>query len=125
MASAPTDIGFRDSRLGWTLRDRWEAYRFPAWSRRLAAVAGLAAFGAVWGAAGAVAEVPAFFICLSVIACVFCIRDFRAGVSMMIMMLPVAQSHIFPRSMFGITGLNPLNLLMVTTVLSYIMQRAG
>jgi O-antigen ligase len=125
MASAPTDIGFRDSRLGWTLRDRWEAYSFPPWSRRFAAVAGLVAFGAVWGAAVAVVEVPAFLICLSLIACVFCLRDFRAGVALMMMMLPVAQSHVFPRSMFGITGMNPLNLLLATTILSYIMRRAG
>jgi O-antigen ligase len=125
MASAPTDIGFRESRLGWTLRDRWEAFSFPPWSRRAAAVAGLLVFGAVWGTAVAVAEVPAFFICLSLIACVFCVRDFRAGVAMLIMMIPVAQSHVFPRSMFGITGLNPMNLLLATTVLSYVMRRAG
>ena len=125
MASAPSDIGFRDSRLGWTLRDRWEAFRFPPGARRAAAVAALAAFGAVWGVAVAVAGLPALLICVSLIACVFCLRDFRAGVALLVLIMPLSQSEIFPRSMFGITGLNPLNLLIGTTVVSYMMRRAG
>src|SRR3954463_6225434 len=125
MASAPTDIGFRESRLGWTLRDRWEAYRFPPAARRAAAGAALLRFGAVWGAAVAVAGMPALLICISLIACVFCVRDFRAGVALLVLIVPMSQSEIFPRSMFGITGLNPLNLLMATTVVAYVMRRSG
>ena len=125
MASAPSELGFRAARPGDTLRDRWEAYRFPPRVRRAGAIAGLAAFGMVWGAAVAVAGLPALFICVSLIACVFCLRDFRAGVALLVLLMPVAQSDVFPRSMFGITGLNPLNLLIATTIVAFVMRRAG
>lgn len=125
MASNPTLIGFRESRLGYSLRDRWQAFRFPPRVARLAAIAALAAFGAFWGLFVAVAGVPAVLIAASLIACVFCLRDFRAGVGLLVLMMPIANSQVFPRSMFGITGLNPLNLLLATTMLVFFMRWAG
>ena len=125
MASASSTLSYRAARLGETFRDRWEAYRFPPRARRAGAIAALAAFGMVWGAAVAVAGMPAFLICVSLLACVFCLRDFRAGVALLVLLMPVAQSDVFPRSMFGITGLNPLNLLMATTLVAFVMRRAG
>jgi len=125
MASNSSDIGFRDSRVGWTLRDRWAAFDVPPAARRTAAIVGLAAFGAVWGVAVAIAGTPAFLMCVSLFACIVCLRDFRAGVALLVLLMPMSQSEIFPRSLFGITGLNPLNLLMATTLLAFVMQRAG
>ena len=125
MASTPTDVGFLDSRFGYSLRDRWDAYRFPAAASRAAAVGLLVGLGAFWGLAVAYAGVAAALICVSLIACIFCLRDFRAGVALLVVMMPIANSQVFPRSMFGITGLNPLNLLLVTTLLAFFMRRAG
>lgn len=125
MTSAATDVGFRDSRHGWSWRDHWAESRLPDGTRNAMVVAGLAGFGALWGAAVAYAGVPAALICLSLFACVLCLRDFRAGVALLVMIMPVANSQVFPRSMFGITGLNPLNLLIVTTVVAFVMRRAG
>ena len=125
MAATSTDIGFRDSRFGYSLRDRWQAFQFPSWALRAGAVGALVLVGLFWGTAIAVAGLPAALICVSLIACVFCLRDFRAGVALLVMLMPIAQSQVFPRSMFGITGLNPLNLLLAATLFSFLMRRAG
>ena len=93
--------------------------------RRGVAIAALVAFGLMWGAAVAVAGPAAALICVSLVACVFCLRDFRAGVVMLIVIMPVSSSYLFPHEMFGISGLNPLNLLLMTTLGSYILSCAG
>jgi len=53
------------------------------------------------------------------------VRDFRAGVALMIVIMPISQSYAFPHAMFGITGLNPLNLLLVTTLGVFVLRTAG
>ena len=93
--------------------------------RRGVAVAGLVAFGLAWGAAVAVAGSAAALICVSLVACVFCLRDFRVGVVMLIVIMPISSSYLFPHEMFGISGLNPLNLLLVATLGSYVLNYAG
>lgn len=93
--------------------------------RRAALLAALLAFGGFWGMAIAVAGVGAALICLSLIACVFCLRDFRWGVVLLILIMPISSSFLFPHSMFGVSGLNPLNLLLATTLFSYVMAYAG
>jgi len=74
-----------------------------------------------WGAFVAVAGPSAALICAAAIVCVFTVRDFRVGVMMMIFIMPISASYIFPRAMFGITGLNPLNALMIGTFASFLM----
>jgi O-antigen ligase len=93
--------------------------------RRTAVLAGLLAFGIAWGAAVAFAGVGAALICVSLVACVFCLRDFRSGVVLLILIMPISASFLFPHSMFGISGLNPLNLLLAATLFSYILNYAG
>ncbi len=93
--------------------------------RRALAVAALIAVGLAWGAATAVAGVAAALICLSLIACVFCLRDFRFGVVVLILIMPISASFLFPHSMFGVSGLNPLNLLLGTTLVAYLLNYAG
>jgi O-antigen ligase len=56
---------------------------------------------------------------------VFCLRDFRWGVVLLILIMPISSSFLFPHSMFGISGLNPLNLLLAATLGSYILAYAG
>jgi O-antigen ligase len=93
--------------------------------RRTLVLAGFLAFGCLWGVAVAMAGVAAALICVSLIACVFCLRDFRAGVVLLILIMPISSSFLFPHSMFGVSGLNPLNLLLATTLLSYGLNYAG
>jgi O-antigen ligase len=114
-------IGFDVPEGGW----RGMADRTSPRARRGLAIAALMAFGAVWGAAVGVGGVAALIICLTVVACAFCLYDFRAGVAMMVVIMPISQSYVFPHAMFGITGLNPLNLLILTTLVSYVMRTAG
>jgi len=105
----------------------WERLRAAAGprTRRALAIAGLAAVGGFWGLAIGVGGVAALVICLALVACVFCLRDYRAGVVLLVMIMPISQSYLFPHAMFGITGLNPLNLLMGVTLLVLFMRSAN
>ena len=93
--------------------------------RGTAIVAGLLALGAFWGVAVAMTGLAAVLSCASLIACVFVLRDFRSGVVLLILIMPISASFLFPHSMFGIGGLNPLNLLMAATLGSYLLNFAG
>ena len=94
-------------------------------AKRLAALAALVAFGAFWGLAVALLGPTAAILCISMVAVVFIVRDWRVGVILMILIMPVAQSYMFPRAMFGITGANPLNLLMAATIGCMVLRVAG
>jgi hypothetical protein len=72
-----------------------------------------------------VGGVAAVIFCLVVVAAIFCLRDFRAGVAILIVIMPISQSYMFPHAMFGLTGLNPLNLLVAVTLASLVMRTAG
>ena len=89
--------------------------------RPIAAIAGLLAFGALWGIFVAYQGLSAALVCVALVVCVFTVRDFRVGVLVMIFIMPISSSYIFPRAMFGVTGANPLNLLMVGTFVSYLL----
>ncbi|MGE5094076.1 MAG: O-antigen ligase family protein [Betaproteobacteria bacterium] len=109
----------------WRLRDWWEAYEPTPRQKRLAAIAGLLVVGAIWGAAIGFADVGGALMGLSVLATLFVLRDFRAGVGMLILIMPISQSAAFPHEMFGFTGLNPLNLLVMATLVSLYMRWLG
>src|SRR5688572_12850913 len=68
-----------------------------------------------WGAAIAVAEVNAVLLFTSLIASLFILLDFRVGVVTLIVLMPFSHSTLFPHQMAGVTGLNPLNVLLVAT----------
>lgn len=92
---------------------------------RAAAQAGPALLGALAGAAVAAAGVNALTLCASLIGCAFILRDFRFGVALLIVLLPVSRSSVFPHAMLGITGLNPFNLLLAATLGSYLLRALG
>jgi hypothetical protein len=96
-----------------------------SWQRigsRICALVGLALLGAFWGSAIGVASWAAVFLCVSLLGCVFILRDFRVGVVLLIFLLPLSRGYLFPREMLGITGLNPFNLLLVGTLGSCLLQ---
>ncbi len=89
---------------------------------KLFVFAGLALLGAFWGSAVAVANWNALYLCVSLLVCVFILRDFRIGVILLILLLPLSRSSVFPREMLGIRGLNPFNLLLVGTLGSCLLR---
>ncbi|HEX6736455.1 MAG TPA: O-antigen ligase family protein [Azonexus sp.] len=79
---------------------------------------------AVGGIAVALAGLDALFICVALLACVFIALDFRIGVVLLILLMPVSASALFPHAIAGITGLNPLNLLLLGTLGATLVHRA-
>ena len=78
-----------------------------------------------WGTFVAFQALSAALVCIAAIVFVFTVRDFRVGVLVMILIMPISSSYMFPRSMFGVTGLNPLNVLLVGTFMSYFLVAMG
>ncbi len=96
-----------------------------SWRRiasRLSVPAGVVLLGILWGAAIAVADWNALLLAASLVGCAFILRDFRIGVVLLILLLPISRSYMFPHAMLGITGLNPFNVLLVGTLGSCLLQ---
>jgi len=75
-----------------------------------------------WGAAIAVAEINAVLLFTSLLASLFILLDFRVGVAVLIVLMPLSRSTLFPHQMAGVTGLNPLNLLLMATFVAYFLR---
>ena len=88
-------------------------------------VIALAVAAVASGVGIAVGDVAAAVLCVAVLAGVFVVMDYRVGVFLLILLMPVEPSILFPHSMFGLTGFNPLNFLMVLTVCSVGIHHAG
>jgi O-antigen ligase len=48
--------------------------------------------------------------------------DYRFGVWALLALMPLSGTHLIPREMFGVTGLNPMNLVLLTTLLGYVVN---
>jgi O-antigen ligase len=83
---------------------------------------GLVAVGAACGVLLAMGEIEALYICLSIVAGVAVLFDFRIGAVLLIMLLPLSGSNVFPHSLMGLKGLNPINLLILATLGSYLLH---
>jgi hypothetical protein len=87
--------------------------------------AGLALLGTLAGAAIALADVKALVLCAALLGCAFILFDFRVGVVLLVVLMPLSRSALFPHAMFGITGLNPVNLLLAATLGAWLLQALG
>jgi O-antigen ligase len=67
---------------------------------------------------GFVGPLPSFLLVFSLMAACVVLIFPTLGVSILLLLLPLASTHFLPRQMFGVMGLNPLNLLVVATFLS-------
>lgn len=72
--------------------------------------------GIACGYAIAVLGLDALYLCASLLGCAAILFDFRVGVVLLILLMPLSGSHVFPHAMLGVTGLNPLNLLLIGTL---------
>lgn len=79
--------------------------------------------GALGGLAVAAGGLISFLLCISLIACALILMDFRIGVVLLILVMPMSgSSTIFPHEMFGVVGLNPLNLLLAGCLFSFMLH---
>src|SRR5215213_3242476 len=85
-------------------------------------VVGLGLFGVLAGIGLAIGELQALVIALSILACIAVIADFRVGAVLLMVMLPVEGSYLFPHSMLGVTGLNPFNVVLGATLVSFLIR---
>lgn len=85
-------------------------------------VAALVAFGVACGVALALGELEALYVSLAVVACIAILIDYRVGAVLLVLMLPVSASNLFPHNLMGITGLNPINVLLGGTLAAYVLR---
>ena len=83
---------------------------------------GLLGVAVASGVSLAYGELQAFYAAISVALCLAIFADFRIGVVVLIVTLPLHSTTLFPRGMMGITGLNPANLLLAATLASYLLR---
>ena len=86
------------------------------------AAVGLGLFAIVCGIGLAIGELDAMVASLTVLACFATFADYRIGAVLLVIMLPVEGSYLFPHSVFGITGLNPVNMVLAATLFSYLLR---
>jgi O-antigen ligase len=74
------------------------------------------------GYALALGELAGLYVSLSLVCTVAVLFDFRFGAVLLLALLPVSASALFPHSMLGIAGLNPLNALLMATIGAYLLH---
>jgi hypothetical protein len=85
-------------------------------------LAGLVALALACGVALAMGEIEALYVTLAALACIAILMDFRVGAVLLILMLPLSATEFFPHQLMGVTGLNPVNVLTVGTLASYLLR---
>jgi O-antigen ligase len=88
----------------------------------LVAAFGLLACAVAGGYSLAVHDLEALYVGLALTACVAIIIDYRIGAWMLVVLMPVSTTSLFPHALMGITGLNPMNVLLVGTLLAYLVR---
>lgn len=53
---------------------------------------------------------------------IWVLADFRAGVILAQLLIPISATVFFPHELFGLKGLNPLNVLLIATIGSLFIQ---
>ena len=74
------------------------------------------------GYALALGEMAGLYVGLSLVFAVAVLFDFRVGAVLLVLMLPVSASALFPHGLLRINGLNPLNMMMLATLASYVIH---
>jgi hypothetical protein len=89
------------------------------------AAVGLGLFAIVCGVGLAIGELDALLAAITVLACFATLADYRIGAVLLVIMLPVQGSNFFPHSVLGVIGLNPMNLVLGATLVSYLVRGYG
>ena len=67
--------------------------------------------------------VPAFLVVIALMA--WTALDFRIGTVLVLVLIHISGTVFIPRELGGIQGLNPINLLILGTVFSYVISHTG
>ncbi len=111
---------FERTRTTWrTLR----AVPWPVLRARLLLALAVIGISVFWGMATAILELNAVILVAAIIASIFILIDYRVGVIILILIMPISASRIFPHEMLGLKGVNPLNLLIFATLAAYGLRR--
>lgn len=92
-------------------------------SHAIAVAAVVVALALAAGWAVAAIGLDMLVLCVSLAVCAVLLFEYRIGVVLLIVLMPLSGSALFPHAMLGVTGLNPLNLLLVATLGSLIVHR--
>ncbi len=88
----------------------------------VAAAVALALLSALFGAAVPIMGILVPLIVIMAALSIWVMLDFRAGVACSIVLMPLSALTFFPHEMLGIRGLNPLNLILFLTIVSYVVH---
>jgi len=93
-------------------------------ARHLWLVAGfvLLVGAAAGGYALATQEIQALYVGLAGAAAVAVLLDYRIGAILLLLLVPVSATSLFPRGLMGVTGLNPVNMLLAATLIAYLAK---
>ncbi len=91
-------------------------------SGAIGGIVALALLAAFFGAAVPVLGVFAPIVVVLLVAMGWVLLDFRVGVALAIVLMPMTPLSFFPREMLGIRGLNPLNMILFLTMISYVVH---
>lgn len=108
------------ARLAWRML---RAIPLPILRARLLLALTVVGISVFWGMATAVMENNALYLLVGLILSVFILIDFRVGAVTLIIMMPISASKLFPHELMGIKGLNPINLVLLATLISYGVRR--
>lgn len=75
--------------------------------------------GAISGLVGAL---PVLLLLLFLFSAIYALVDYRLGLLAMVLVLPLAGTTMMPHGVAGITGLNPMNLLVGATAFSLLLS---
>lgn len=62
--------------------------------------------------------IPAIALVLLIGTVWMLLKDFRIGAATLMLLMPIAATTVMPRQMFGLTGANPFNLILLATLFS-------
>lgn len=84
----------------------------------------LAIFAAMFigAVSGLVGTLPVLVLMLFLFAASYSVIDYRLGVMAAVFVLPLAGTAIMPHALFGLKGVNPMNMLVVLTIFSLLIS---
>ncbi len=77
----------------------------------------------ILGLLSSVASIFAVIVAVTLLFSALALFNYRIGVVLLVLLMPIANTSLFPHELAGVTGLNPFNLLLLLTLISYFLPR--
>ena len=88
----------------------------------LAIALGIGVVALFWGLAVAIMPIYAVILVTAIVTSLVIVWDFRLGAVLLLAIMPISATRVFPHQMFGVTGFNPLNMLLVASLGAYLAR---